>query len=118
MAKKVHLTEDEIKQAKISDNFREAVFAAYEYAKTDEDGYFFKEACITLKYIIGITDINPRTRSGIEYDNLVDKSAQWSEVDNRIIHVILDENRNEGGKYRTRCFYKVASWLTERIEKM
>jgi hypothetical protein len=110
MKKKI-ITETEIRNTKVSDEYKAAILNAYKYAKEDEDGGFFEKACAVFSYITELTDVVPTGVNGIEYDKLVDNRAPWTEIDKRIVKVILNA-------YDKTKFYSLSSWLYNRLEEV
>ncbi|TGV01760.1 hypothetical protein [Flavivirga rizhaonensis] len=114
---KTVITKKEINTSNVSDDYKEAILNAYEYAQEDEKGYFFDAACKVFKYILELTDEIPNDKSnGIDYNKLVDNSAPWSEIDTRIIKVIIHRTKKDDDEYLD--LFKLSSWLFHRLEKV
>ncbi|EZH74143.1 hypothetical protein ATO12_14815 [Aquimarina atlantica] len=112
------ITKEEISRANVSKAYKESILNAYEYAQEDEEGYFFDAACKVFRYILELTDELPKEKlNGIIYDDLIDDSASWSEIDTRIVKVIVQHvSKNEDEEYPD--FFELSSWLFDRLENV
>jgi hypothetical protein len=109
------ITPEDIKNANISNAYKDALLEAYQNAREEDDGSFFTAACQAISYIIGLTSEIPTKLNGIDYDELVDKDlADWQEIDNRIVITILKEDEAKS----TENIFQLSSWIFDRIYKL
>ena len=115
--KKTIITKEEINASNVSDVYKTAILKAYKYAQKDEEGYFFVNACKVFKYILELTDEIPNDKhNGINYGKLVDNSAPWSEIDTRIVKIIIANTKKEEDQYPG--LFELSTWLWSRLEKI
>jgi len=99
----------DIKNAPISDVYKKALTAAYEYSITDEQGYWKKSTEEIIQYLLFNThEVPEKPTSGINFDKLVDPEAPWDDIDERILNLLLAKGKVD---------YRFFSWLESKVMK-
>lgn len=111
------ITQEEISTSQVSETYKTSILNAYEYAQKDEKGYFFDPACRVFRYILGLTDEIPTDRNhGIKLSELVDDAAPWTDIDTRIVQVIIRRLEPDEDEYPE--LFKLSSWLFSRLKNV
>ncbi|WP_025743121.1 hypothetical protein [Aquimarina pacifica] len=114
---KTIITKEKINKSNVSPVYKEAIINAYDYAQEDEKGYFFDAACKVFRYILQLTDELPEEeQNGIEFKSLIDDTAPWSEIDTRIVKVIVQHvSKDEDEEEEYPDLFELSSWLFHRL---